>query len=136
MQSFHTPPRRRSEDDRILPLINVVFLLLIFFMIAGQLSATDPFEVEPPVSASAAEPGEEEIVIHVAADGQLALDGDEVQEAAMLSAVAERMQAARPGPLRLKADGDLPATELVALMERLREAGVENLTLLTVAESD
>ena len=40
---FRSQPRSgRSEDDRILPLINVVFLLLIFFMLAGKLSASDP----------------------------------------------------------------------------------------------
>ena len=49
------PPRPRNEDERILPLINVVFLLLIFFMLAGRLSASDPFQVEPP--RSSADPG-------------------------------------------------------------------------------
>ena len=33
------PSRPKNDEERILPLINVVFLLLIFFMLAGKLSA-------------------------------------------------------------------------------------------------
>ena len=47
--------RALDSDAGILPLINVVFLLLIFFMIAGQLAEQAPFEVEPPASDAEAE---------------------------------------------------------------------------------
>ena len=46
------PPRPRNDEERILPLVNVVLLLLIFFMLAGRLAASDPFEIAPPRSAS------------------------------------------------------------------------------------
>ena len=43
------PPKRpRSTEDNILPLINVVFLLLIFFMLAGVLTQSPPFSLTPP----------------------------------------------------------------------------------------
>ncbi|MCG8693196.1 MAG: biopolymer transporter ExbD, partial [Minwuiales bacterium] len=54
---------RRSDDDRILPLINVVFLLLIFFMLAGRLSAGDPFRVDPPASVSADPAEQRDLVV-------------------------------------------------------------------------
>ena len=50
---------RPGEDERILPLINVVFLLLIFFMLAGRLAVSDPFaaDVSPAIKLlSAAAP--------------------------------------------------------------------------------
>ena len=34
--------RRRRDDDPILPLINIVFLLLIFFMLAGRITEVIP----------------------------------------------------------------------------------------------
>lgn len=37
-------------DDNMIPLINVVFLMLIFFMIAGQIEKADPINVLPPSS--------------------------------------------------------------------------------------
>ena len=45
------PPRaQRPSEENVLPLINIVFLLLIFFMIAGALSVTAPFELDPPAA--------------------------------------------------------------------------------------
>lgn len=130
------PNRRRSvsDDDRILPLINVVFLLLIFFMLAGQLAATDPFIIEPPKSESTGQDKPEDMTILVSADGRFALDGVEMSEEAVVVAAARRLEDAADGHvmLRLKVDGDKPAAEVVLLMQRLREAGFRKLMLLTV----
>lgn len=70
--------RRRmspSEGENVLPLINVVFLLLVFFMVAGALERADIYDVEPPQSASEAETDAGENVLLMASDGRLALDG-------------------------------------------------------------
>jgi len=126
------PPRRRNDEERILPLINVVFLLLIFFMVAGHLAATDPFDIAPPRSSSQGQSSPEAMTVQLGADGQLALDGEPIEEGALRTAVAERRAGDEAAPVRLKADGRAEATSVVAVMERLREAGVEHLELLTV----
>ncbi|HMA13524.1 MAG: ExbD/TolR family protein [Bacteroidota bacterium] len=127
--------RRRSRFDAdagILPLINVVFLLLIFFMLAGRLTEAAPFSVVPPVSeqAAAAEAAApREAAILVAADGRLALNGTAMDAGALRAAVAEAL-ARRPDlPVSLKADGGTEAAEVVAVMESLRDAGVRRLQL-------
>ncbi|MBL26267.1 MAG: biopolymer transporter ExbD [Rhodospirillaceae bacterium] len=132
---LRAPQRETSDDERILPLINVVFLLLIFFMIAGRLASSDPFNIEPPQSASEGPPEAQEMVVLVGADGDLALDGEIMDETTLEAAVAERMAAEDVPPLRLKADGRADATKVVAVMELLREAGVESLRLLTIPEA-
>lgn len=126
--------RKPNDDDRILPLINVVFLLLIFFMVVGRLSGSDPFEIAPPVSASDGDATGREMTILVAADGRLALDDAVMDEAALQAEVAARIAAGGAGPVRLKADGDAEAVAVVGVMEMLRAAGVERLKLLTVPE--
>jgi len=128
------PPRKTSDDERILPLINVVFLLLIFFMLAGSLSAVDPFDITPPRSASSGEDDPEEIVVLVSADGRLALDGAPVPDAAFEEMLSARLEAAEGARVRLKADGQTDATRVVALMERLRAAGVTRVLLLTIQD--
>jgi biopolymer transport protein ExbD len=127
------PPRPKSDDERILPLINVVFLLLIFFMLAGQLAATDPFDIEPPSSVSENEPGAADIVVLIGADGRLGLDGAILDGAGLRAALAARASdGSRMPEVRVKADGRTPATRVVEVMELLREAGVKKLRLLTV----
>ncbi|WPZ35140.1 biopolymer transporter ExbD [Thalassobaculum sp. OXR-137] len=128
--------RPKNEDDRILPLINVVFLLLIFFMLAGRLAATDPFQIDPPVSASEGLVTVEDLLVQVGVDGRLALNGQEMGEAQMAAAVAERLADGTPAPVRLKADGTVEATRVVAIMELLREAGVASVQLLTLPAGD
>ena len=130
------PPRPRSDEERILPLVNVVFLLLIFFMIAGRLAATDPFQVSPPQSASEGQHEAQELLVLVGADGRLALDGEVMDESAFSSAISDRLASNESTRVRLKADGQAQTTQIIAVMELLRDAGVERLKLLTVPEGN
>ncbi len=126
------PARAKNDDERILPLINVVFLLLIFFMLAGRLAATDPFNVEPPKSAAEGPAGGQEAVVLVGADGRLALDGEVLEAPALRQAVRRRLDAEPEVLFRLKADNRSESLAVVEVMELLRDAGVERLRLLTV----
>lgn len=47
------PAPRRAVSENLLPMINVVFLLLIFFLIAAKLAPPEPFELTPPEAAGA-----------------------------------------------------------------------------------
>ena len=126
---------RRTDDDRILPLINVVFLLLIFFMLAGRLSAGDPFRVDPPASVSSASAEQRDLVVLVGADGQLALDGEVVDQSVLSARLRQRLGNGGNGLVRVKADAAVEALQVVEVMEVLRDAGVERLKLLTVPET-
>ena len=121
----------RSKRDSTIALINVVFLLLIFFMLAGKLAASDPFEIAPPQSASESSIGAEVLLVQVGAEGQLALEGEILTKSDLQTAVTERMSADPNTPVQLKADAAAKATEVVAVMQLLRAAGVERLKLLT-----
>lgn len=123
--------RPKNEDDRILPLINVVFLLLIFFMIAGKLTTSDPFRIEPPTSISQGDSGQEDVMVLVGPDGRIAVNGVETDETALATALGTPKDSV-PETVRLKADGAAPADLLVSVMEKLREAGVQKVRLLTV----
>lgn len=131
---FRVPRRGQDEDARVLPLINIVFLLLIFFMIAGHMSATGPFEIDPVESAAAGMPQPENLTVHMAADGRLALDGAELGLGDLETAVRARHAADTELRVRLQADGRTEAMQVVAVMERLRAAGTERLELLTLPE--
>lgn len=132
---FESARPRRSDEERVLPLINVVFLLLIFFMLAGRLVANDPLDVTPPQSASEGPAELREQVVYVGGDGRLAFDGSVLDKAALKAAVTARLADATDRRVRLKADGGAEAVQVVAVLELLREAGVEILTLLTAPEN-
>lgn len=134
--SFHRPRPATDDDARILPLINVVFLLLIFFMLAGRLSSSDPFEIEPPRSTSERLPDARTAEILVAADGRLALDGRTIDEVGLRDALTERLENDPELRVWLRADGRSDTTRIVELMELVRDAGAASLRLLTLTEID
>lgn len=129
-------PRPRDDDARVLPLINVVFLLLIFFMLAGALAPADPFRVEPPLSLSEAPPPPEPRVLLVGPDGRLALDGEPLDEATLLQRLGEGLEPGAPLPeLHIKADATLEALQIVGLLETLRSTGLRHVRLLTTYDA-
>jgi biopolymer transport protein ExbD len=73
-----TRPAPRHHPETIIALIDVVFFLLVFFMLIGRMDATAPFDVAPPVAVTGADMPAGGITISVAADGTIALDGETV----------------------------------------------------------
>lgn len=124
---------QRDPEAGLIPLINVVFLLLIFLMLSGSLSRQDAFPVTPPVAESGAMANTEPLVVLVAADGRLAVAGQQVSEAELL-ALARRGEEDQTVAVSLKADAQVDALDLVQLMEKLRAQGVSNITLMTARD--
>jgi biopolymer transport protein ExbD len=127
-------PRRRpaDEDQRVLPLINVVFLLLIFFMVAGQLSKTDAVKIEPPLSDSKKEAAEPPLQILITSDGRIVLGGKETTLDA-LSGELGAMRDEHGGTVHVKADGAVDAVAVIAVLNRIKAAGATKVNLLTSA---
>lgn len=124
--------RRNQTDERILPLINVVFLLLIFFLIVGSLTATEPFKVEPPGSETAADREPDSLVVLMGLQGHFALNNEVLSEPVLLERLSAEIAQQPQTVVTLKADGELPANRLVQFSQSLHEVGVEKLRLLTV----
>ena len=128
--------RSRNGDQEILPLINVVFLLLIFFMVAGRLEAGDPFAVDPPLSTEEDPAGEQTLVILLGADGRKAVNGALVSDANLETTIRRYLDIDMPVKVRIKADGRADAAQLLTVLELFRDAGVETVRLLTITGTD
>lgn len=120
----------RRIDDKIIPMINIIFLLLMFFLIVGNISELVDEDVVPPRSTSntlSTSAGTEWLLTR---DGVVVLDG----QAVGLSQLAARLEVAGPLPERiiLRADGNANSGALMPLMELLRKHGVETISLVTI----
>lgn len=119
-------PKTRQAGEPVLPMINVVFLLLIFFLLSSQIAPRAPFAVTPP-RLETGEASAPEAVLFMAADGRLHFSGTQDQDSDALAAVAA--QAAELGTLTLRADAEVPARAVAALIARLRDAGITAVAL-------
>lgn len=120
-------PRTGSTREPTIALINIVFLMLIFFLVAGTLAApldkdlrlvrTAEMDGTPPADA---------LVLH--ADGRMTHRGALVASVAgYVSALPEEMRA----HVRIIPDRDLPAATLIAQSHALRAAGAQSVVIVT-----
>lgn len=120
-----------SIDDRIMPLINIVFLLLIFFLVAGAIREVEPVEVDPPRSLVEAESVTDALTIYVARDGRIALGETLLERDAFDLAIAAAVAANPDQPIRIVADRDVEAINVISILETLRASGSSRVKLVT-----
>ncbi len=128
------------EDDATLqlaPMIDVIFLLLIFFMVATTFaSPEEQIDLELPVAESGESALEQpnELVIDVTEDGRTFVEGAELA-ASELDELLERTARAEPDtPVTVRGDRNLDYGRVVEVLDRCRVAGLQNAGLRT-AES-
>ena len=125
--------KRPRELVNITPLIDVVFILLVFFMLAGAIERPDLLEAAPPKSESELSSNVEDIVILIDEDGSVAFQGRVMRDDSDLVRTATVWFAVNAdSSIQLKADADADAARVIEVMELLREAGAQYLVLLTV----
>lgn len=119
-----SPPRRQQISEPILPMINVVFLLLVFFLLTTQIAPRAPFEVTPPATTveTGATPAP---VLFVSTDGELYFQGETGEAAyqAISGAIAEGET------LTVRADAQADAGQIVGIISSLRALGVDKVQL-------
>ena len=127
MQS--SAPRHRRAIEPIVPMINVVFLLLIFFLMSAQIAPPAPFELTLPEGAEGERAGPAD-TLYIDAEGRLAFNA--ARGAAVMDALAAR---ATPGaPLYIRADAAMEARALARLLPQLAARGIERVEIVTGAK--
>lgn len=120
-------PHRRPLPESVVPMINVVFLLLIFFLMSARLAPPPPLDVALP-HATAEDRAKEDSVLYLNAEGIMM--GDLRGDAAWLAL-------ARLAPdqmLTLRADAALPGAEVAKTLARLAGLGIVHVELAVRAK--
>lgn len=126
--------RRRRTIERIIemeitPMIDVVFLLIIFFMTTAQFARMTRADVELPREAGEQDEAPEEagLVVNVMADGSIIVNGDPVSLDTLASLVRIEARAAggaEHARVLLRADRSADTAHLNRIVTRLRELDI------------
>jgi len=128
---FEGRARIHSHLD-IAPLIDIVFLLLVFFMLTSTFMVPEAVELELPESKSANVTEVTPIIISLNQTGKLALNGESIKleqlQQAIKPLIAQNVEAA----ITLKSDARTEVQLLLKVMDEIRAAGGTNVGLATM----
>ena len=125
---------RTDVDKGMIPLINVVFLILAFFVLAGQFDAHHR-KLSVPKSSSSVERDTQLQTLIVFADGALALNGQDLNFQDLPTVINEGNFLASSKELirvLLMADSELLVSDLQILLSELQLLGVTKVNLATL----
>ena len=124
-----TRPAPPAQGETIIALIDVVFFLLVFFMLIGRMDATAPFDVLPPVAVTGSDMPAGGVTLSVALDGALALDGIAVARPDLQTQLTQ-LAADRPETLlRINAHRDAELRHVLPLIGWAEGAGFDETVL-------
>lgn len=119
-------PARHPAPETLIALIDVVFFLLVFFMLIARLDATAPYQVPPPVARTGATLPGGGLSVAVARDGSLWLDGRQVGRAELLRALGDH-----PGRrINLETHRDAELRHVLPLISALEAEGLRDVVLV------
>lgn len=121
---FDQPTRRRMGEPFV-PMINVVFLLLIFFLMTAQIAPPDPFELTPPEMADGGDPTSDRL-LHLSPGGAFAY-----QELRGADAIRSVIAESDGRPIKLRVDGGMATSALAAQLKALAAGGAASVELIT-----
>jgi biopolymer transport protein ExbD len=127
------PKRRTREVEEseinITPMLDVVFIMLIFFIVTASFVKESGIEVNRPDAATAEKKERGNILVAISQNNQIWVDKRQVDPRA-LRANIERLHAENPqGAVVIQADKESKNGLLVQVMDAARLAGVYNVSI-------
>ena len=121
--------KRRRSIISLTPLIDVVFILLIFFIVTANFIKEPGLEVNRPDSETAEPTENAAILIAVGNAGEIYMDGRRIDKRQVKANVVRLLAENPQGSVVIQADEKATADTIMAVMDGAREAGVYNISL-------
>ncbi|MDQ7002727.1 MAG: biopolymer transporter ExbD [Ghiorsea sp.] len=128
-------PKQKRSDLLVdlTPMIDVVFLMLIFFMVSTSFTADNSIKMDLPQSkAQAANKEEKQVVISIKADGQLYVQDERVKDADLRRRILNITKGDPNMRVVIRADAEARHKRLVYTLDTIRELGMGKVGIATV----
>ena len=115
-----------SEFPDMTPMIDMLFILLVFFLITSYF-ISPVFNVNPPESDTAEETAKSDLIIEVDSEGSFSLDGEHYSPDAFEKEVFLRLAQRNTGEVYIRADRDTDFHYVVSAVDILKKAGADEI---------
>ena len=124
-----TTAEEEESEINITPMLDVVFIMLIFFIVTATFVKEAGIDVNRPDAATAVKQEKANILIAISANNEVWIDRRQVDIRAVRP-IIERMQAENPqGSVVIQADKESKTDTLIKVMDAARSAGVSNVAI-------
>ena len=118
----------KKLDDSMIPAINIVFLLLIFFMIAGKIESRDT-QLLVPKSSSDAKFSKQEVNINIMPNGDYSINNTKVEDS--LINQFELLKLNENSIITCHIHNELPVSKLDSVLEAVQVFGIKQINIAT-----
>ena len=127
--------KETNQDIDISPLIDMVFILLIFFMVSTTFVKDMKLELDRPGAQSASTASTKAIRVFIDKFGDVYIDGQPVQIWSLQSRVRDLLKMSTQKSILVVTDQGIPAKKLVEVVDQCRLAGAKDVGVATEAEA-
>ena len=124
--------RRSGQMPNLTPLIDIVFLLLVFFMLTSHFVQEQAIDIDLPVAESGEAVSEDsrlELVIN--ADGRYLLDDHFIEPESLEAVLRDKLARRDDKSLRVRGDRHAPLGNAVSVLDAARRAGADGVDIVT-----
>jgi len=131
-----TPNEEDEQEINVTPMLDVVFIMLIFFIVTASFVKESGIDVNKPQAQTVQPKEQANIVIAIDAAGRIWIDRRQVDPRAVRANI-ERLHAENPqGTVVIQADAEARTHDLVRVMDAARLAGVYDIAIAAEPVSD
>jgi biopolymer transport protein ExbD len=123
--------KRTNLSMDIAPLVDVVFLLLLFFIMTSRIVSEPAIEIRLPESKTAAMRTEDDVVISVTKEGRVFIEQRQTALEDIQSVLGAMTPAAENRSVRIKADKEVALGLVISVVDEVRRAGISRFNIVT-----
>ncbi|HBM78269.1 MAG: biopolymer transporter ExbD [Roseibacillus sp.] len=127
-------PKPPESVIQLAPMIDIVFLLLIFFLVTWQFSRSEQdSKVKVPTSSQGKDETRaiSEINVNIRQSGELVINGEVLTEKQLLTKLRAIVEVYQNQPVRLRGDGEITYQTLMGVIDICQQAGIWNISFAT-----
>ena len=124
-----------QQDIDISPLIDMVFILLIFFMVTATFVKDMDLDINRPKASSSTPSSSKAIRVYIDSNGDTFLDGQPIRTWVIQSRLRELLEQNADGSVLVVTDENVTASKLVEVVDQCRLAGAADVGVVTEQEA-
>src|SRR6056297_289698 len=130
VKEMFKPTHKKKTNINIIPMIDVIFFLLVFFMLFTSFR-TNPYgmEMKLPKAVTVTEQKQENFIVNIDENGEFFYQGDNLPMSKISELAKEKYENNQNLVVIINADSDTKYSSVVTVMDSVRQVGIYNLAL-------